>query len=82
MRIGPAIRDARIEAALSQQALADKAGVSRAWLARLEAGHRRAEAEQVFKVLSALGLSMTLTPRRTSTTEQTLLTALRAAGRA
>ncbi|WP_229665802.1 helix-turn-helix transcriptional regulator [Ornithinimicrobium pekingense] len=36
--VGAAVRRARREAGLSQHALADRAGVSRQWLSRVEAG--------------------------------------------
>ncbi len=80
-RLGPAVRDARIGAGLTQHGLAERAGVSRAWLARFESGHRRAEMEQVFAVLSALDLAMSLQPKRSSDAEQKILESLRRAGR-
>ena len=56
--LGAVVKGARIERGLTQQALADKAGVSRAWLAKVESGHRGAEFEQVLKTFSALGVSL------------------------
>lgn len=59
-KLGAAIRDARKSRALSQAALADRAGVSRSWLARLETGHRGAELAPVFRLLEALELTLSL----------------------
>lgn len=77
-KFGAVIRSARLERGMSQQALADAAGVSRAWLARFEAGHRRAELEQVLRVLSALGLALSVSPRTYSAGEQAVLDAFAA----
>ncbi|MGC8626277.1 MAG: hypothetical protein ACP5VR_01780 [Acidimicrobiales bacterium] len=60
LRLGQVVRDARQELARSQFVLADRAGVPRAWVAKLGPGHRRAKAEQVFRVLNALGLAIIL----------------------
>lgn len=59
--VGAAVRRARREAGLSQQALADRAGVSRQWLSRVEAGKGpSAEMGKVLDVLAALGLAVDL----------------------
>ena len=59
--LGAAVRRARRETGLSQQALADRAGVSRQWLSRVEAGKGpSAEMGKVLDVLAALGLSVDL----------------------
>lgn len=58
--LGWAIRDARNAQGLSQHRLAERAGVSRAWLARVEAGHRKAEIELLMRTMDALGLSLFL----------------------
>jgi transcriptional regulator with XRE-family HTH domain len=63
-KLGSAVRDARTRRRWSQHELAERAGVSRSWLARLEAGHRGAELEQIFRLLTAL--DMTLTVRDTN----------------
>ena len=60
--LGWAIREARLAQGLSQQGLAARAGVSRAWLARVEAGHRKAEFELLMRTLEALGLSFSISP--------------------
>jgi len=62
-KLGAVLRQARLEHRLSQQALAERAGVSRAWLARVEAGHRKAELEPLLKLLDALDLSMAVQPK-------------------
>lgn len=59
-RLGSAVRDARKARGFSQHELANRAGVSRSWLARLETGHRGAELEPLFRLLNALELSLTL----------------------
>jgi HTH-type transcriptional regulator/antitoxin HipB len=61
--LGAALRDARRAAGLSQEALADRAGVSRQWLSRLETGtNPGAELRKVLDVLAALGLAFKLGP--------------------
>lgn len=61
--LGWAIRDARTAQGLSQSGLAGRAGVSRAWLARVEAGHRKAEIALLMRTMDALGLSLYLGPK-------------------
>lgn len=57
-RLGSLVRQTRIELGWSQGELADRAGVSRAWVARLESGHRRAELEQILRLLAALDVRL------------------------
>jgi len=59
-KFGATIKAERARLALSQHKLATRAGVSRSWLAKLEAGHRGAEFEQILRLLAALGLSLVL----------------------
>ncbi|MFE3455920.1 helix-turn-helix domain-containing protein [Nocardiopsis aegyptia] len=59
-KLGALVRDARLSQGLSQAALATRAGVARSWLARVEAGHRGAELEPLFRLLAALDLTLTL----------------------
>lgn len=59
-KFGATIKAERTRLALSQHELAGRAGVSRSWLAKLEAGHRGAEFEQILRLLAALGLSLVL----------------------
>jgi len=61
--LGAAVRWARQGAGLTQAALAAQSGVSRAWLAKFEAGHRAASVEQIFKVLAVLNLDIALGER-------------------
>jgi HTH-type transcriptional regulator / antitoxin HipB len=59
-KLGSVIRDARKARGFSQHQLAERAGVSRSWLARLETGHRGAELDPLFRLLNALELSLAL----------------------
>jgi y4mF family transcriptional regulator len=61
--LGEFVRDQRRAAGLSQHDLAVRATVSRRWLSDLEAGKPTAEVGLVFKVVSALGLSVDIRPR-------------------
>jgi y4mF family transcriptional regulator len=78
--LGRAIKDARLEVGLTQQQLAERAGISRAWLARVEAGHRKAEIEYLMRTVAALGLSLALAPMPPDDTDPALAEALRIAG--
>lgn len=61
--LGAAVRDARLRAGLSQQALADRAGVPRQWVSRLETGSNPgAELRKVLDLLAALDLVVELAP--------------------
>jgi len=61
--LGGAVRAARQGRGLSQQALADRAGVPRQWVSRLETGSNPgAELRKVLDVLAALGLAIELGP--------------------
>ena len=59
-KLGSAVRDARTRRGWSQHELANRAGVSRSWLAKLEAGHRGAELEPILRLLTALDMSLAL----------------------
>ncbi|MET1004565.1 MAG: helix-turn-helix domain-containing protein [Propionibacteriaceae bacterium] len=78
--LGQAIKEARSAAGLTQQQLAQTAGVSRAWLARVEAGHRKAEIEYLMRTVEALGLTFALTSLSPDDTDPGLAEALRIAG--
>jgi HTH-type transcriptional regulator / antitoxin HipB len=52
------VRDARGEQGMSQSALAKRAGVSRAWVVKLEQGQAGIELGLVLKALAAAGLVM------------------------
>lgn len=58
--LGNAIRVLRKGQGLTQQQLADKAGVSLVWLCRAERGKETMQIDGVFKVLKALGKSLTI----------------------
>lgn len=60
--LGAAIRQARLDAGMSQTALATKAGVSRPWLSQLETGKRTTELGLVLAVLGSLGLAIDIAP--------------------
>ncbi len=76
-KLGAVLRQARLDAHLTQDALAGRAGVSRAWLARVEAGHRKAELEQLLRLIDALDLTLAVKPRRRSPGAEAALAALR-----
>lgn len=56
--LGALMRAARENAGLSQVELARRAGVSREWLIKVEAGRTSAEMPRVMDVLAALGLGL------------------------
>ena len=61
--LGAAVRDARRQVGLSQQVLADRAGVPRQWVSRLETGSNPgAELRKVLDLLAALDLMVVLEP--------------------
>lgn len=62
-QFGAGVRSARERAGMTQSGLAEASGVSRAWLAKFEAGHRAASLEQILKVLEVLDLEITLDVR-------------------
>lgn len=59
-KLGATIKAERTRLGLSQHELSARAGVSRSWLAKLEAGHRGAEFEQILRLLETLGISLIL----------------------
>ncbi|QCB92776.1 helix-turn-helix domain-containing protein [Cellulomonas shaoxiangyii] len=65
--LGAQLRAARVNAGLSQQALADKAGISRPTLRTLEQGHPTGELGKALDVLRALDLELRLAPASTAT---------------
>lgn len=70
--LGNFIRDARTKAGITQQQLAEKAGVSRKWLIGIEQGERpRAELRKIFDVLEVLGIELTLSLNDDSKSGQT-----------
>ena len=61
--LGTLIRKVRSERALSQQSLADLAGVGRRFLSELENGKETSEIGLVLRVTSALGIDITARTR-------------------
>jgi DNA-binding XRE family transcriptional regulator len=58
--IGAAIRHYRKEAGLTQQQLADRAGIDRTYLSRLERGHETEQVRHIIELLRQLGVRATL----------------------
>jgi HTH-type transcriptional regulator/antitoxin HipB len=56
--LGALIRDRRNKLGITQGALADKAGVSRAWIVALEQGKPSAQIDLVLRTLRELGLTL------------------------
>lgn len=56
------LRDRRQQLGLTQEQLANSAGVSRRWLSNLEAGKPTAELGLVLRAIDALGLTFDLRP--------------------
>lgn len=75
-QFGGAVRAERKRRDWTQAVLAERSGVSRAWLARFETGHPAASLEQVFRVLAALDLDLSLAARRVSPAEAEVLAAI------
>ena len=57
-KLGVAIRTARLEHKLSQEALADAAGIDRSHMGKIERGERNVSVLNVARVSDALGLSI------------------------
>jgi len=60
VKLGTTVREARLAQGWSQHDLAQRANVSRSWLARVEAGHRGAELEPLLRALAALDITLRL----------------------
>jgi y4mF family transcriptional regulator len=61
--LAAAIRSRRLSLGLTQTELAARAGVSRVWLNKLEAGKPTAEFALIIRLLDTLGLGLDLTDR-------------------
>jgi transcriptional regulator with XRE-family HTH domain len=61
--IGRTIADLRVEQGLTQAELASLTGVSRSYLAEMEAGHSVAFVERAIRILRRLGAEVTVTSR-------------------
>ena len=57
-KLGTAIRAARLERGLSQEALADAAGIDRSHMGKIERGERNVSVLNVARVAAALNLSL------------------------
>ena len=80
-RVATLLKERRITHGLSQAELAKKAGVSRAWIAKMETGHRHPDLDTIIRVASALDLEMGFTvldPNRPTTPEADYLAERRA----
>lgn len=60
LTLGIMVRNARLEQHLSQAGTAERAQVSRSWLARVEDGHPGAELGPILRLLEALDLRIAL----------------------
>lgn len=58
--LGNLVRERRQDLRMSQQTLADLAGVDRSWLSTVEGGHVRAEFGRLLALVTALGMSFDL----------------------
>ncbi|MET0986780.1 MAG: helix-turn-helix domain-containing protein [Steroidobacteraceae bacterium] len=63
--LGLQLRARRLAIGLSQAALAQRVGVERKWIVRLEAGNDTAEFDSVLRTLEALNCDLILHPRAT-----------------
>ena len=62
-QFGAAVREARTQAGLTQQELADRANVSRRWLGMFENGQNLgAELSKVLGLIEALGMELSMKP--------------------
>lgn len=72
-QLGAALRERRLQATLTQAEVAERAGVSRAFVTELERGRRpRAELNRVLAVIRALDAGVSLVTAQTKTAEQAL----------
>jgi transcriptional regulator with XRE-family HTH domain len=60
------VRGRRLKLRLSQDQLAQRAGVSRKWVYEFEAGKQHAELGHLLRVLDALDLQLDVSPRSAS----------------
>jgi transcriptional regulator with XRE-family HTH domain len=59
-KFGDGIKKRRLEIGLSQERLAEKAGVHRTYLADVERGERNISLENIFKIITALDISISI----------------------
>lgn len=70
--LAQAVRAARKDAGLSQQEVADRAGMSRVWVARLEGGEANVTLDSLLRVASVVGMELDATWDPTRVTEAKL----------
>jgi len=75
-QFGAVVRAERKQRGLTQVQLAERAGVSRAWLARFETGHPASSIEPIFRVLGELGLDLSTVERSLAPDEAEILAAV------
>lgn len=63
--LGRAIRDRRLEFGYTQQQLADRVGVARQWIVKVENGKARAELDPLLRTLFQLNLELHVTSAET-----------------
>ena len=63
-RVGDVVREQRRASGMTQDALAEAADVSRAWVVRLERGQAGGQPSSVMQVLRVLGLELVVRPAR------------------
>jgi len=61
---GTLIHNARVNRRLTQQALADLVGTGQKTISRIESGYPGTKLDTVFRILAALELDLTPSPRR------------------
>lgn len=66
-RLGRAVRQVRKECGMTQQQVAEAAGVSRLCVRDLETGKRSVGSANVIRILRSLGHEMVIRPRNTPT---------------
>jgi len=58
LKLGQAIRAARLDCGMSQEALADASGIDRSHMGKIERGERNVSILNVARVADALGMSL------------------------
>jgi HTH-type transcriptional regulator / antitoxin HipB len=59
--LGRAVADIRRERGMTQTQLAEQAGLTRVWLAKLETGHTTPVLDHLLRLLRRLGATVTIT---------------------
>ncbi len=74
--IAALVRDTRLAAGITQEGLAERARVSRRWIADLESGKPGVELGKVLRVLAALEIDLDVPARREPAPDRTRLDVL------